>query len=355
MIDPQYIQRANEADLLALIGNTTRLKRVSASEGGEYAGPCPICGGRDRFHVQPARGRWLCRRCTAKWSDAIALHRALYHSSFEEAVRALCGVDLAYTQAGEARQPLARAAVETPEPSEPPPPAWQNRARDVIAEAQRHLWAADAGAANVRRWLEQRRGLSRQTLRLWQIGWLPQPRREPAAWWGWPETEEPVYLSAGVLLPCVVDHTIWYLKARRLEPGADPKYVHMRGSRPALYLADTITPATRAVALTEGEFDALLLWQALRARQWPQPIGVATFGAATNRLREPWTARLVGKKLITLLDSDDAGQAATAWWREHFSGAVAVPIPSPREGVRVKDISEFRAAGGRVADLLAAI
>ena len=35
------------------------LVRISAT--GEYAGPCPACGGTDRFAVNPARGRWLCR------------------------------------------------------------------------------------------------------------------------------------------------------------------------------------------------------------------------------------------------------------------------------------------------------
>jgi DNA primase len=353
MIEPQFIQKANEADLLALIGTTTQLKRVAASEGGEYAGPCPMCGGKDRFHVQPARGRWLCRRCTGKWSDAIALHRALYHSTFEEAVRALCGGDLAYTQIGAAHQPLVRAAAETSEPSEPPTPAWQNRAQDVIVEAQRNLWANTPEAAEVRRWLSRQRGLSRSLLKLWQVGWLPQPRREPATWWGWPDTDEPVYLSAGVLLPCEVDHTIWYLKVRRLEPGADPKYVHVRGSRPALYLADTITPATRVVALTEGEFDALLLWQALHARRWPQPVGVATFGSATNRLREPWAGRLEGKKLLTLYDSDKAGQAATAWWKAHYPAVLAIPIPELKKGLKVKDLTDYWKAGGKVAELIA--
>lgn len=153
MIDPEYIQRANEADLLALIGDATRLKRVSASAGGEYAGPCPMCGGKDRFHVQPARGRWLCRHCTGKWSDAIALHRALHHSTFEEAVRALCGGDLAHIQPG-AHQTVTRPVEAALEVSTPPSPAWQNRARDVMAEAQRHLWANTPDATEVRRWLD---------------------------------------------------------------------------------------------------------------------------------------------------------------------------------------------------------
>ena len=168
-----------------------------------------------------------------------------------------------------------------------------------------------------------------------------------------PTGDEAVYLSAGVLLPGVVDQAVWYLKVRRLEPGADPKYVHVRGSRRALYLADTITPATRVVALTEGEFDALLLWHGLRAHRWPQPVGVATFGSATNRLRDPWAGRLTGKKLLTLYDSDEAGQAATAWWTGHFPDVQTISLTPPRQGVAVKDVTDYWRAGGRVVDLIA--
>ena len=45
-------------DLLGLIGADTRLKKVASTADREYAGPGPFCGGRDRFQVQPAKGRW---------------------------------------------------------------------------------------------------------------------------------------------------------------------------------------------------------------------------------------------------------------------------------------------------------
>ena len=38
-------------DLLSVIGSATTLKKVAATDGGEYAGPCPFCGGDDRFRV----------------------------------------------------------------------------------------------------------------------------------------------------------------------------------------------------------------------------------------------------------------------------------------------------------------
>ena len=32
------------------------VKRVASTHGGEYTGPCPLCGGVDRFHVWPEEG-----------------------------------------------------------------------------------------------------------------------------------------------------------------------------------------------------------------------------------------------------------------------------------------------------------
>lgn len=63
-IDTQALNA--RVDLLALIRQP--LKRA----GKEYAGPCPFCGGKDRFHVQPDNHRWLCRHCTeGKWKSPI--------------------------------------------------------------------------------------------------------------------------------------------------------------------------------------------------------------------------------------------------------------------------------------------
>ena len=350
MLEQDVIDRANNGDLLALV--STPLKRVSSSEGGEYAGPCPACGGRDRFHVQPARHRWLCRRCTeGRWRDAIALYRLVVPgASFVDAVRALAG-EVRFVQA---RRPALRLPATESETAEPPGAAWQARARDFVAECQRALWSrAEPGAAEVRQWLTRHRGLSPATQQLWQLGWNPSPRVESPEWWGLPAGEDPVYLAAGVVIPCIVSRAFWYLKVRRLEANADPKYVHVRGSRPALYLADTITDTTRVVVLVEGEFDGLVMLQSVRARAWPAPVAVATFGAATNRLRPPWTIRLAGKQIVTGYDADEAGEAASAWWAAHSPGAVRLVLTSPQGARPCKDITEYLKQGGRPSDLVA--
>jgi hypothetical protein len=55
------IERAREADILNLVERLgAKLKRVGASE---YVGPCPVCGGRDRFGVNIKKRLWNCRGC----------------------------------------------------------------------------------------------------------------------------------------------------------------------------------------------------------------------------------------------------------------------------------------------------
>lgn len=50
-------------DLLALVQPHTKIKRTGATHGGEHHGPCPLCGGTDRFMLWPREGSAWCRRC----------------------------------------------------------------------------------------------------------------------------------------------------------------------------------------------------------------------------------------------------------------------------------------------------
>ena len=63
-----------------------RLKRV----GRDLVGPCPACGGTDRFSVTPVKRLWHCRRC-AKGGDVISLVQHLDGGNFLDAVQTLSG------------------------------------------------------------------------------------------------------------------------------------------------------------------------------------------------------------------------------------------------------------------------
>jgi hypothetical protein len=66
------IKLARNVDLLDLARRYVTLKKIAASE---YAGPCPRCGGTDRFNVNPVKRTFLCRNCADGCDFRAALER----------------------------------------------------------------------------------------------------------------------------------------------------------------------------------------------------------------------------------------------------------------------------------------
>jgi len=72
--------------ILNLVQKHTTLQKKSTTKD-EWCGPCPVCGGRDRFVVWPSEGetgRFLCRKC-GKSGDAAGFLMWVNHSSRAEA------------------------------------------------------------------------------------------------------------------------------------------------------------------------------------------------------------------------------------------------------------------------------
>lgn len=83
-----WIEEAKAADSLILTHSlNVPLKHVSADE---WAGPCPVCGGRDRFSVNARKRIFNCRGCGAK-GDNIALVMHITGSSFNDACERITG------------------------------------------------------------------------------------------------------------------------------------------------------------------------------------------------------------------------------------------------------------------------
>src|SRR5215213_5353677 len=136
MIDTRAMKA--RVSLIDLIGSDTRLRKIAGTRGGEYAGPCPFCGGDDRFRVQPEQGLWWCRSCSDsdRWQDAIAYVMRRDGTSFAVASRTLGG----NPAAGERiRFTPARPAPPAPLPT--PSRLWQARAEEITRQASEALWS----------------------------------------------------------------------------------------------------------------------------------------------------------------------------------------------------------------------
>ena len=88
MYPSQLDKEWNVSSFLDLVEQAVPLKRVASTNGGEFSGPCPGCGGEDRFHVWPETGRYWCRGCGRK-GDTIQFLRDFQGLSFRDACRVI--------------------------------------------------------------------------------------------------------------------------------------------------------------------------------------------------------------------------------------------------------------------------
>ena len=108
--------------------------KVAGTHGGEWACPCPACGGKDRFRFWPAQGEggtWYCRQCD-KGGDSIQFLREFEGLSYTEACRRL-GVERA--AAPTSIMPRADKEERPWEPSPTPAdpgPVWQEHAAKLL-------------------------------------------------------------------------------------------------------------------------------------------------------------------------------------------------------------------------------
>jgi hypothetical protein len=331
MIDATRIKAG--VDLLALIGQDVQLRHVAGTHGGEYAGPCPFCGGRDRFRVWPEQGRYWCRGCE-KAGDAISYLMERDHIDFREACSRLSGqvIDNEKTCSRQLT-PRPRLDPETVSPE------WKAAAWGIVAEAEALLWT-DAGT-RARAWLNAR-GLKDDTLKAWRIGYSPcrETRRgkdgelERGRW------EGKLWICEGITIPTLaVDGDLWGVNVRRPVPDKERRYRAVAGSKKAAMYGRLA--GKEELLLTEGEFDCLLGWQ-----EAGDLVDVATFGSATVQPGAYWLPYLLGfRRLLLAHDTDTAGGDGAEKWS--WTARAERTIPPLEEG-QGKDITDFWKAGGNV-------
>ncbi len=301
-------------DLVSIIG--TEMKRVANIEGGEWAGPCPFCGGRDRLRVQPhapSGPRWWCRQCSDgdRWSGPPEFIMRRDNLSFVEAARKLGAGDQL-----QSRTPMV-SVPQPPETEHPPSEAWQAAATALAAACDERL-GTPAGA----RALEYLygRGLTLDTILGASLGYNDEDRWFDCDAWGiapWTneqgEERRRIWVPRGIVIPFIVGGHVWAIQVRRpINREATPDerpYIFVRGSANALYGVDDLELGGSAV-VTEGVMDALAVRQEVGAESAAVALGGTTRARRTN-----WIARLsLCNRVLIALDADKAGESASGWW-----------------------------------------
>ncbi len=296
----------SQAEFLSLIYCGDKYKRVAATKGGEYAGACPFCGGKDRFRAWPQSGRWWCRQCERK-GDAIDFLRQLHGWGYKEACEYL------QLPAGERRQPQRAAPVSKIAEAEKKEDRtkWKAQAK-VFSDYAHEKLNSDEGA-RARAWLEAR-GVNAGAAWWCKLGYNPRDIVFYGDKWGLPGQ---VRIPRGIVIPWFdPDGEIEALNIRR--PKGEPRYMAVKGSRKQYYKVFSDIPlGGEPVILVEGEFDCIVLHDLAGDMVTAIALGSASGG------RGDWlvTRLALCPVVLVAFDADDAGEAGAAWWCERLPNA----------------------------------
>lgn len=328
-------------DTLAVIEQATPVKRIASTCGGEWAGPCPFCGGEDRFHVQPytpGGGRWMCRHCTyPRWPDIIEFVQRLYQCGYHEACRYLMNGPILLSSLKPATLKIEKYAM--------PDEVWQSRARALVDECANRLWSRKGQEAL--RYLRSR-SIPDQAIFDFQLGYNPRDYYAPSEQWGIKINDDGrhdgVWIPRGITIPGVIGQNIWYVKIRRFV--REPRYLHISGGCPALYGADDLNQ-NEIIVLFEGELDCIAAKSILGGT-----VGCATFGSASSRnVVRHWSDYFFSKKIILIVfDEDETGRASSRLLEEIIPGSRRLRIPVLKPGD--KDVTDYLLAGGNLQSWL---
>lgn len=307
------IEQARAAGCLAWAEQRSELKREGAAE---YAGPCPLCGGEDRFHVTE---EWFfCRHCHEKRGDAIELVQWLgLAQSFAEAVAMLTGQGLPAP---------APAAPRRKRERQQRPPAWRPaHAAQLVASAQERLFSP-AGEPGCQYLLG--RGLEPHTWLAYGLGY----------------TEEAAGRGPAIVLPWYRGGQLVAVRYRLLEPVGKQKIVSEVGSRfgGLLYGGQALLGAGqrhRALLLCEGELNALSVWQVARETQ----LDVLSLGSESARITETMSKVLAEWRQV-IVWADRAEVATSAM--QLLPGSHGISSPQGRDA---NDLLQAGLLGGMIS------
>jgi hypothetical protein len=360
-VDTQYIKAAT--NICELARRYTTLKKWSS---GELAGPCPRCGGTDRFHVH-RDGWWKCYRCHATPADAIELIVWAEGCDFPTACAALSaialrGAALTGSDPAAAHQPARQAVPRGAGPLsrstggalEMTGPAWraanwQRLARHEVEMAVQALAAATPTGDAARAYLAGR-GLEPATWQAWSIGCAHQ--MHPAL-----RTQERCLVipwQEGGMVKAVQYRYFGERIGKRARFSARPGSVRSLFGLDLMSHRDAFdprpSPVLRAATLilVEGELNALSIWQAGRALGLD--LDVCSIGAEGN-VCNPAAVTLAGCYRNVVVWTDEVGRAQQA--RAAIPHAVTLVSP---DGLDANDLlcAEDDGPNGALAEFLPA-
>lgn len=304
--------------------------------GESMVGPCPLCGGNDRFVFLPDKGLAFCRKCGFKGTAVQYLIDVHGYSEADAKKRAGYGrgTPVKKSSLPPSQGKAGYGAAPAPDPVNRD--LWRERAKALLAQAQRDIDCPEACAF----W--ERRCLSLETVRAVGLGWVKTDLWPYCRDWGLPESKpgQKLHIPPGALLT-VGSQGLPRLMEVRCVPSVQYQgkpYTHwtIRGSEQGycFCLGDPGQP----VAVMESILDAVLLHQETRG----QIAVIATLGSSKPLSQD--ADKLIETAPVAFAvpdDEEDEGIArrAVARWRANHATPFHIALP-----VGGKDLTDMHRA-----------
>ena len=322
-------------DILQIIESATgnHYKKMASTHGGEYKGPCPWCGGDDRFSIHPSNEHYVCRRCGAA-GDSITFTMKFHNMPYLKACIEL-GREPKFNNSTSIYNRIIKEDTWTPRETCHPCLTWQAKAEAVAFNAFKFLMSLNG---KTHREFLSARGISIQSIKKARLGYNQSAVSFDRASWGLDSEQlktggtggqKSIWIPEGFIIPFFQNDKIVRIRVRQADPNANQRYILVAGSSTE-YMSfpgdKSIAPADTAF-LVEAELDAILCNQ-----EFGESTTIYAIGNTTARPDMTTHEELTKKKKIILcLDNDDAGIHETTWWKNQYGQNIVVSQPVPIE------------------------
>jgi hypothetical protein len=239
-----------------------------------------------------------------------------------------------------------------PDPQPKPksqPQQWVERAEQFVSFTEENL-QKDKGAQE---YLRYERGLSPATWKAFRLGYNPRNIYDDPGKWGLDGRK--IWLSRGIVIPGFRQEKLSYVKIRRPLPGdvlgkfigewnardgnEEIKFGGPRGGRSVMFRLE-FTDHLPVLILTEGEWDAMLLWE-----HCADLCDMGTIGGAQAKF-SALDLTLLTKYLAILVVHDD--DRAGAKGREYISALRKISERIISVASPAHDLTEYWKTGGNL-------
>ena len=311
------VEIKSKIDMRDLAGRFIELSHWSRDI--ELAGPCPKCGGTDRFHVH-REGWWKCYQCHPSPADAIEF---VQFAGLATDFRGACDYLATWSGSIPTSTPMGIVGIGKVQPERKAgstswkSDAWQDISRRLVAAAALRLEdpRGEPGCTYL-----AGRGIEPEAWRAWSLGLS-------SAWHPKREEHRPA-----ISLPWQANGKIKAVQYRFIDAdlAKAERFSQRSGGERTLFGLDLLA-GRRALILVEGELNAVSIWQAAR-----DLVDVVSFGAQDSAVGKafPYIERLARRYERVIVWTDDAARSQAA--HQALAGK-ALALRSP-QGLDANDL-----------------